>query len=142
MCIQNSLICPKYRYDKETQFIININQLVSTSSTLLFPRYPDIAKFQLPHYFNFIYLFLKFYLFHCVGSSLSHTGFLQLWRVEATLPCSARVSHCCGFSCCGAWALGGQASVVVMHRLSCSVACRIFPDQGSNPCPLYWQADS
>ena len=23
-----------------------------------------------------------------------------------------------------------------MHRLSCSVACRIFPDQGSNPCPL------
>ena len=27
-------------------------------------------------------------------------------------------------------------------RLSCSVACGIFPDQGSNPCTLHWQADS
>ena len=33
-------------------------------------------------------------------------------------------------------------SVVVGHRLNCSAACEIFPDQGSNPCPLYWQADS
>ena len=28
------------------------------------------------------------------------------------------------------------------HRLSCSAARGIFPDQGSNPCPLHWQADS
>ena len=27
-------------------------------------------------------------------------------------------------------------------RASCSVACGIFLDQGSNPCPLNWQADS
>ena len=33
-------------------------------------------------------------------------------------------------------------SVVVGHRLSCPAACGIFPDQGSNPCPLHWQADS
>ena len=33
-------------------------------------------------------------------------------------------------------------SVVVAHRPSCSAACGIFPDQGSNPCPLHWQADS
>ena len=33
-------------------------------------------------------------------------------------------------------------SVVVAHGLSCSAACGIFPDQGSNPCPLLWQADS
>ena len=33
-------------------------------------------------------------------------------------------------------------SVVVSHGLSCSAACRIFPDQGSNLCPLHWQADS
>ena len=26
--------------------------------------------------------------------------------------------------------------------LSCSVACGIFPDQGSNPCFLHWQVDS
>ena len=28
------------------------------------------------------------------------------------------------------------------RSLSCSAACGIFPDQGSNPCPLHWQADS
>ena len=33
-------------------------------------------------------------------------------------------------------------SVVVAHGLSRSAACGIFPDQGSNPCPLHWQADS
>ena len=32
-------------------------------------------------------------------------------------------------------------SVVVAHGPSCSVACGIFPDQGSNPCPLHWQTD-
>ena len=33
-------------------------------------------------------------------------------------------------------------SVVVAHGPSCSAACGIFPDQGSNLCPLHWQADS
>ena len=32
-------------------------------------------------------------------------------------------------------------SVVVAHGPSCSMACGILPDQGSNPCPLHWQAD-
>ena len=34
------------------------------------------------------------------------------------------------------------SSVVVAHRLSCSSTCGVFPDQGSNPCPLHQQADS
>ena len=33
-------------------------------------------------------------------------------------------------------------SVVVAHGPSCSAACGIFLDQGSNPCPLHWQSDS
>ena len=40
-------------------------------------------------------------------------------------------------SCCGAQAPDAQA-----HGPSRSAACGIFPDQGSNPCPLHWQADS
>ena len=36
----------------------------------------------------------------------------------ATLCCSARASHCSGFSCCGAQALRAQASVVVARGLS------------------------
>ena len=33
-------------------------------------------------------------------------------------------------------------SAIVAHGPSRSAACGIFPDQGSNPCPLHWQADS
>ena len=33
-------------------------------------------------------------------------------------------------------------SVVVAQWLSCSTACGIFLDQGSNLCPMHWQADS
>ena len=33
-------------------------------------------------------------------------------------------------------------SAIVAHGPSRSTACGIFPDQGSNPCPLHWQADS
>ena len=32
--------------------------------------------------------------------------------------------------------------VIVAHGPSCSAACGILPDQGSNPCLLHWQADS
>ena len=34
------------------------------------------------------------------------------------------------------------SSAVVAHGPSRSAACGILPDQGSNPCPLHWQADS
>ena len=33
-------------------------------------------------------------------------------------------------------------SAAVAHGPSCSTACGILLDQGSNPCPLHWQADS
>ena len=33
-------------------------------------------------------------------------------------------------------------SVVEMHGFSCPMTCGILLDQGSNPCPLHWQADS
>ena len=35
-----------------------------------------------------------------------------------------------------------EESVVVAHRLSCLMACRILPDQESNLCLLHWQTDS
>ena len=37
------------------------------------------------------------------------------------------------------WSTGSRRadSIVVAHGPSCSVACGIFPDQGSNPCPLH-----
>ena len=88
--------------------------------------------------------FLKFYLFiyGCVGSSFLCEGFLWLRQVGATLH-----RGCAGLSL--SWPLSLRStgsrcagSVIVAHGPSCSAACGIFPDQGSNPCPLHWQADS
>ena len=56
-------------------------------------------------------------------------------------------SRCAGLSLWWSlllWSTGSRraGSVVVAHGPSCSAACGIFPDQGSNPCSLHWQADS
>ena len=57
-----------------------------------------------------MYLFFLIYLFFgCVGSSLLHG--LSLVAV------SRGYSSCGGFSCCGAQAVGVQASVVVARGL-------------------------
>ena len=58
------------------------------------------------------------FIFGCVGSLLLHAGFLWLWRAGATLCCGAWASHCRGFSCCRARALGARASVVAARGLS------------------------
>ena len=68
-------------------------------------------------FFINLFLFILF-SFGCVGSSWLCEGFLQLWRAGATLCCSARASHCGGFSCCRARALGTRALVVVARGLS------------------------
>ena len=61
----------------------------------------------------------------------------------ATLHRGARASHYRGLSL-AEHRLGSRraGSVIVAHGPICSAACGIFPDQGSNPCPLRWQADS
>ena len=89
-------------------------------------------------YINLFYLFI----FGCIGSLLLRAGFSLVAASGGTLGCGARASHCGGFSCCGSRALGAWASVAVARGLSCSAACEIFPDQGSNPCPLHRQVDS
>ena len=66
----------------------------------------------------------------CVGSSL----------VAAIGGSSSLL--CAGFSLRRPFSLWSMGSVVVAYRLSCSTACGIFLDQGSNPCLLHWQADS
>ena len=71
-------------------------------------------------------------------SSLQCAGFSLRWL----LLLQSMDSRHAGFSSCGTQALEGMGSVVVARGLSCFAACEIFPDQGSNTCPLPWQADS
>ena len=65
--------------------------------------------------FNTFIYFIYFWL-HWVF--VAAHGFLYLRGAGAALSCGARASHCGGFSCCGARALGTWASVVVALRLS------------------------
>ena len=78
--------------------------------------------------------------------------FIYLWlcwvfvSVRGLSPVAASGGHsssrCAGLSLPRPLLLRSTGSVVVAHGPSCSSACGIFPDQGSNPCPLHWQADS
>ena len=93
----------------------------------------------LSHVFFFFKLFIYFWLcwvfvsvrgFSVVAASGGHSssqcmGLSLLWPLLLRSTGSRRAG-----------------SVVVAHGPSCSAACGIFPDQGSNPCPLHWQADS
>ena len=86
----------------------------------------------------FIYLFIYFWL---CWVSVSARG---LSLVEASGGHSS--SRCAGLSLSRPLLLRSTGSrragsVVVAHGPSCSAACGILPDQGSNPCPLHWQAD-
>ena len=87
----------------------------------------------------FIYLFIYFWLcwvfvsvcgLSLVAASGGHSS-SQCAGVSLSRPLLLQST---GSRCAG--------SVVVAHGPSCSAACGIFPDQGSNPCPLHWQADS
>ena len=87
----------------------------------------------------FIYLFIYFWLCWVFVS------------VQGLSPVAERGGHpssrCVGLSLSRPLLLRSTGSrragsVVVAHGHSCSVACGILPDRGTNPCPLHWQADS
>ena len=83
---------------------------------------------------NFIYI-LKFnfnFIFGCAGSSLLCVGFLWLWQVGAILQWQFVGFSFWGLLIAGvllSWSmrLYSVGSVVVVHGLSCSTACGIFP---------------
>ena len=107
------------------------------------------GQWQLPHttlvlpdLFPMIHFFFFFFFYGCVGSSFLCEGFLL---VVASGGHSS--SRCAGLSLSRPlllWSTGSRraGSVIVAHGPSRSAACGILPDQGSNPCPLHWQADS
>ena len=76
------------------------------SFSLFTPSVPTLFSFSLMNLF--IYLFLaELGLCCCTGLSLVAVS-------RGYSSCAARASPCGDFSCCRAWALGAQASVVVV----------------------------
>ena len=87
----------------------------------------------------FIYLFIYLWLFWV---------FVSVWGLSLVAASGGpSSSRCAGLSL--SWPLPLRStgsrragSAIVAHGPSRSAACGIFRDQGSNPCPLHWQADS
>ena len=91
-------------------------------------------------FFNFIYLFIIYFWLCWVFVSVRGLSLVAASGGHSS-------SRCAGLSLSRPLLLRSTGSkragsVVVAHGPSCSAACGIFPDQGSNPCPLHWQADS
>ena len=116
------------------------------------PQLHELAHISLGFFLDCI---LLIYLFStALGLRRCTQAFFSCRERGLLCSCSAWASHCSGFSCCRVLPLGlmglvvmihglqSPSSVVVAHRLSCPEACGVFLDQGLNPCPSYWQADS
>ena len=93
-------------------------------------RFFFFKKYLFIYYFGLCWVFVSVRGLSLVAASGGHSS-----------------SRCAGLSLSRPLLLRSTASrhagsVVVAHGPSCSAACGIFPDQGSNPCPLHWQADS
>ena len=68
-------------------------------------------------FLNFIF-YLFVYFLAALGLCCCTRAFSSCGEWGLTLRCGAWASHCGGFSCCGARALGARASVVVARGLS------------------------
>ena len=96
-------------------------------------------------FFFFVRHFFKFYLFIYLWLCWVFVSVRGLSLIAASGGHSS--SRCAGLSLWRPlllWSTGSRraGSVIVAHGPSCSAACGIFPDQGSNPCPLHCQAAS
>ena len=115
-------------------------KLISTSysSTILKVSPPIISRgfllFLFYFFFN-IYFWLCWVFVSVLGLSLvAASGGHSSSRCTGLSLSQLLLLRSTGSRCAG--------SAVVAHGPSCSVACGILPDQGSNLCPLHWQADS
>ena len=105
------------------------------------------CSFFLFFFFKEFYLFMAVLALHFCARALSNCGkwgplFIAVrgpLTIAASLVAEHRLSRPLLLRSTGSRRAG---SVIVARGPSCSTACGIFPDQGSNPCPLHWQADS
>ena len=117
------------------------NVLFSLHVFVFFMFFPcNLFLFFLRAPYLLIYLFIYFFWLCWI--------FVSMRGLSLVVASGGRSSsRCAGFSLLCPLLLQGTGSrcagsVVVAHGPSCSMACGIFADQGSNPCPLHWLADS
>ena len=117
----------------------------------------DLSLF-LPKSYHFFFLINSYFIYLFIYF-LAVLGLCFVWGLSLVAASGGHSSSWCGghssSRCAGhssSWCTGlslsrpllsrsigsrRAGSVVVAHGPSCSVACGIFPDQVSNPCPLH-----
>ena len=97
---------------------------------------------MLSFFFNLIYVFIYVFILGCVGA-FSSRGERGPLPVPVRGPLTAGASPAAGHGLQARrpqqpWLAGSRAQA----QARAGAAHGIFPDQGPNPCPLHWQADS
>ena len=110
--------------------------MVGSQHVLLLLSSLSSSLFFFFNFYLFIYLFMAVLGLHFCERAFSSCG------KRGPLFIAVRGPLTIAASLVGSTGSRRAGSVVVAHGPSCSTACGILPDQGSNPCPLHWQADS
>ena len=139
------ILCLLSFYSKELTLSVYLhfmshNLMIQEFFLVVLSCYNFIALKKKYHLDTFVYLFKIFVFFSfswivflLLGQVFSFSCFFVLFS-RSFLLCS-QVSHCSGF-CCRAWVLEHRLNSCG-YRPGCSVACRIFPDQGFILCLLH-----
>ena len=109
----------------------------------------DWVNLHISSFYPLFFISFFLYLFVCLFIYLWLCWVLVSVRGLSLVAASGghSSSRCAGLSLSRPlllWSTGSRraGSAIVAHGPSHSAACGILPDQGSNPCPLHWQADS
>ena len=133
-CVQvqftHSCISRDYLFVGLERLSMNVASLRLCRKFLFFFFFRDWSLFFYLFYFSLCWVFVSVRGLSLVVASGGHSS-----------------SRCAGLSLSRPLLLQSTGSrragsVVVAHGPSCSAACGLFPDQGSNPCALHQQADS
>ena len=155
-CLSLACSCPLYTFFSAGLFTRSTRAGATGGCSLDQRPCPFCSGFQLKAEFLFFFFFFNAY---CMQISPWHLYylFIYLWlcwvfvSVRGLSLVAASGGHsssqCAGLSLSRPLLLRSTGSrragsVIVAHGPTCSAACGIFPDQGSNPCPLHWPADS
>ena len=117
------------------KFLRNLHTVLHIGCTIFF-------------FFNDFFFLIFFYFFFNLFIFWLCWVFVSVWGLSLVAASGGHSSsRCAGLSLSRPLLLRSTSSrrtgsVGVAHGPSCSTVCGIFPVQGSNPCPLHWQADS
>ena len=128
-------------FSLKCQTVFKVVLPLYTFSLVVYESLSSSTFFNL-FFLNFYLLFIYYVYFWLCWV------FVSVWGLSPVVASGGHSSsRCAGLSLSRPLLLRSRGSrrsgsVVVAHGPSCSAACGIFPDQGSNPYPLHWQADS